>query len=124
MNETITKITAWIKTHTLIAALIGVMGLLLFTNRKIKRLIFGAPRRRRRRSVIKTRTRKTSYRRARSKRPLPRSVGTRTSGKGYAAAGGGSIPFKYNKDGTIKKAWQVSGTLAAKQRMARLRRNR
>lgn len=71
--------------------------------------------------------------RTKSGRPLPRSVGVRranrarsstNSSKGYAAAGGGTIPFKYNKDGSVKKAWQVSGTLAAKQRMQRLRRQR
>ena len=64
-----------------------------------------------------------------SGKPLPRSVGTKkagpgTSAKGYAAAGGGFIPLKYNKDGSVKKASQVAGTLAAKQKMAKLRKLR
>jgi hypothetical protein len=76
-----------------------------------------APRRRRR-VVSKPAARRTSTRRT-----MPRSVGT-SRGKGYPAAGGGTIPFKYNKDGTIKKAQFVAGTLAAKRRMATLRKNR
>ena len=82
--------------------------------------LFKARRVVRRRRVVKPVTRS----RARS-RSLPRSVGSqKLTGKGYPAAGGGYVPFKYNKDGSVKKAWQVGGTLAAKNRMKRLRANR
>lgn len=126
MKETFDKIIAWVKANPLIAVLVGVAGLLMFGGGKIKRLLFGTRRRKRRRRVTRTRTttRRRTVRRT-ARRRLPRSVGTRkTTGKGYPAAGGGYIPFKYNKDGTVKKAWQVGGTVAAKNRMARLRRNR
>jgi len=100
-------------------------AMILFTNRRIKRMIFGAPKRRRRRPRV-TRYRKTvrRVRRKVTRRPVVRSVNTRTKGRGYPAPGGGYIPYKYNKDGTLKKAWQVGGTLAARNRMRRLRKNR
>jgi len=110
----------WLKQNIVIGVLILVALLLVLFPRAVRRM-FAAPRKRRRRT--------------RSGKPLPRSVGTRrrrrttaprarTTGSGYAAAGGGTIALKYNKDGTVKKAWQVKGTVAAKQRMARLRRSR
>jgi len=108
----------WLKQNIVIGVLIIVALLLVLFPRAVRRM-FAAPRKRRRRT--------------RSGKPLPRSVGRRRSlisragrrtGKGYPAVGGGTIPYKYNKDGTVKKAWQVKGTVAAKQRMARLRRSR
>lgn len=118
------KIITWIKANIMLAVIALVAVVFLF-GKQLKKLLFGTTRRRRRRrplyktaSVTRRRTRRTAPRKA-----LPRSVGTRR-GNGYPAAGGGTIPYKYNKDGTIKKAWQVGGTLAAKQRMSRLRRNK
>lgn len=96
-----------------------VVGLFAVLMPKTLKKLFATPRRRRR--VIKNATRT----RTRRRKSLPRSVGTRkASGKGYPAAGGGYIPYKYNKDGTIKKAWQVGGTVAAKSRMRNLRKKR
>ena len=117
MKDLFDKIMTWIKSNVLMAALIGLVVIVVFFGSKVKRLLFGSSRRRRRRNPV---TR--SVTRTRSRRSLPRSVGTRANGKGYPAAGGGYIPFKYNKDGTIKKAWQVGGTVAAKSRMSRLRK--
>ena len=121
------KIFTWIKSNMLLAGA-GALALVLF----MMPGIFKAPRKRVRHSRAYYAKRSSPVRRiqrTKSGKPLPRSVGTRragagTSAKGYAAAGGGTIPFKYNKDGSVKKAWQVGGTVAAKQRMARLRRNR
>lgn len=114
MTETINKIITWIKSNVLLAVLIGAAAGFVLFPKQIKRVLAPARRKRRRRITRNPAQKKSSH------RTIPRSVGT----KGYAAAGGGYIPFKYNKDGTIKKAWQVAGTLAAKQRMARLRKNR
>ncbi len=111
------NILAWIKTNWIIAILVAVVGILIFFPKQIRKLMRGKPKRRRR-TVAKTKTITRG-------RTIPRSVGTKRSGsKGYAAAGGGVIPFKYNKDGSTKKAWQVGGTVAAKSRMSRLRKAR
>jgi len=111
------KIITFIKNNWILAVLI-VVGLFAVLMPKTVKKLFATPRRRR---VIKTATRI----RTRSTKRIPRSVGTRkASGKGYPAVGGGYIPYKYNKDGTIKKAWQVGGTVAAKSRMRNLRKKR
>jgi hypothetical protein len=116
-----------------LAAIGAILALVLIVSRKARRMIFGSPVRRRRRTrpvKVKTvvrgnRSRVVRRNTTRSGRPLPRSAGrSRGSSKGYPAAGGGTIPFKYNKDGSIKKAQFVAGTLAAKRRMAALRKNR
>ena len=87
------------------------------------RRMFAPARRKRRRSVKPVARRRTRTRI--NRRPLPRSVGTRRAkGRGYPKAGGGYIPYKKNKDGSIKKAAFVAGTLAAKRRMASLRKRR
>jgi hypothetical protein len=110
------KIMAWIKANKVITAVIALVALVAIP--KTRKLIFGAPKRRRRRPVkIK------SVSRGGKTKTVTRNIAM-PSGKGYAAAGGGIIPFKYNKDGSVKKAWQVGGTVAARQRMARLRRNK
>jgi hypothetical protein len=124
MTDFIKKITDWIKSNLILAILLGAGILLVFFSKQIMRL-FVSPRRRRRKVAPKQITRRSPRRITRVNRirkPLPRSVGTNR--KGYPAAGGGTIPFKYNKDGTVKKAWQVGGTVAAKSRMKRLRKNR
>lgn len=124
MNDFFTKAIAWIKANLLLSiGLLLVIVFLLF-GRQVKRLLFGTRR-------VKHRKPKAIVRRIRSRRartmrkPLPRSVGMhKVSGRGYPKAGGGYVPFKKNKDGSIKKAWQVAGTVAAKSRMSKLRRAR
>ena len=125
-----TNILTWIKNNILLAIGIAVLLLVLFFGKNVRRLFFGSRRVKHRPGYHLTHTRSgkliehRSIRRV-SHKPIPRSVGLhKISGKGYPAPGGGHIPFKYNKDGTIKKAWQVAGTLAAKNRMKKLRRAR
>lgn len=112
----INKVIAWIKANMVISIII-VLGVLFLFGKQLKRMLFGFPRRKKRKLTTSIKT-GTARIQTRNKKPLPRSVGT----KGYPAPGGGYIPFRYNKDGTVKKAWQVSGTVAAKSRMSRLRR--
>jgi len=124
MSDILTKIVNWIKSNYIVAGVIALVVFVLVSGKSVGRM-FSGPRRRRRRVLrpATTRRRTVTRRRTRTNRkPLPRSVGTRR--KGYPAAGGGTIPFKYNKDGTVKKAWQVGGTVAAKSRMSRLRKSR
>jgi len=117
------NIIDWIKKNTLIVIGLATVVILLFFGKSLKRFI--APHRvKHRRKISPTihRRRKTTRT---NRRPIPRSVGLhKRSGKGYPAAGGGYIPFKYNKDGTIKKAQFVGGTLAAKHKMSLLRHKR
>jgi hypothetical protein len=118
MKEFFDKVITWIKENMVLAILIFLAAVVVFFGKKVRRVLFGSPRRRvrHRRRIIPI------GRRVRRRGPLPRSVGVRGRGRGYPAAGGGTIPYKYNKDGTVKKAWQVGGTVAAKSRMSRLRR--
>ena len=117
------KIITWVKANMLLAVGLLFAVVILFFGKGVKKILFGTRRVKHRRKLIltgpgtRTRTRSRTMRRA-----LPRSVGTGT--KGYPAAGGGYIPFKYNKDGTIKKARLVAGTVAAKSSMSRIRKNR
>jgi hypothetical protein len=118
------KIMEFIKNNKIVAV-IAVVALVLFT--PLKKMLFGsgARRRRRRPTIVKTVIRGNRARVTR--RNVARKTAApvaRSSAKGYAAPGGGTIPFKYNKNGTIKKAQFVAGTLAAKRRMASLRKNR
>ena len=110
--------------NNLILAGVAILALLFMFFPKVFRFGRSTRRRRRRRPVAVRRVRRTA--RTRSRKPLPRSVGTnrRITGKGYAAVGGGTIPLQYNKNGTVKKAWQVKGTMAARSRMRRLRGKR
>jgi hypothetical protein len=124
MKALMDKVVAWFKANKTVGIIIILVVIFVFFGRQVKKL-FGTRRiRHRRYKAIKTTVRR--IRRAaiprKMRKSLPRSVGVRSSGKGYPAAGGGYIPFKYNKDGTVKKAWQVGGTLAAKHRMSRLRK--
>jgi len=131
MKELFDKIFGFIKTNYIISALVVIVFVFLFFPRLFKGLA-GRKRIKHRpgwkfaksnpRAITKPRKRRTGG--TRSGKPIPRSVGTRSSKKGYPKAGGGYIPFKKNKDGSIKKAWQVGGTVAAKSRMSKLRRAR
>ena len=99
-----------------VPVIIGAIVLFLFGTRAGKKIWKPTRRRRvRRRPVMKVKTR-TGNRRTVTR--------TKNTGRGYPAAGGGYVPFKYNKDGSIKKAQFVAGTLAAKRRMATLRRKK
>lgn len=121
-----TAIVTWIKNNIMLAALIAIGVVFLLLSRTGKRLFSG------RRRVVHHRIKSLSAPRTRIRRfsrkmrkPIPRSVGMqKAAGKGYPKVGGGYIPFKHNKDGSIKKAAFVSGTVAAKRRMAQLRRAR
>jgi hypothetical protein len=62
--------------------------------------------------------------RIKARKGIPRSVNTPGSGKGYPKYGGGTIPFIYTKDGKLKQAKFVGGTVAAHNHMAHLRKNR
>jgi hypothetical protein len=123
MKDLIDKIVTWIKGNILLAIIALIAAMFIFFPRSFRKIFGGTTRRRRRKyskpaaTVRRRRVRRTAG------KPLPRSVGT-SRARGYPAAGGGTIPFKYNKDGTVKKAWQVGGTLAAKNRMRRLRKAR
>ena len=111
------NIIAFLRQNLVMSILVALVALSLFFPKQLRRMFGGSVRRRRRKPVRRaavSRTRKTVRR-----SPI-RSVG----GKGYPAAGGGYIPFAYNKDGSVKKAWQVAGTVAAKSRMSKLRRRR
>ena len=117
MKDLFTKIIALARHNWIITALVGFFLFVTVFRKQAARLFRTAPRRRRRRTATRP-VRRSPVRRS----PVRRSPAT--SRRGYPAAGGGTIPFKYNKDGTVKKAWQVGGTLAAKQRMSRLRKAR
>jgi hypothetical protein len=118
-----TKIFDWIKANMLLAIGIAIVLVVFVFGKPLKRLLFGTHRVKHRKSYyISHPVKRRSITRT-ARKPIPRSVGTH-KGNGYPAAGGGTIPFKYNKDGSIKKAWQVSGTVAAKARMSRLRKSR
>jgi hypothetical protein len=116
-------VITWIKNNILISVGIGLVIVILFFGTGLKKIF--RPRRvyHRRSSVSRigvARSRNKTMRRS-----LPRSVGTlKASGRGYPKVGGGYIPFKRNKNGTVKKAQFVGGTVAARNRMARLRRSR
>lgn len=117
------KIITWVKANILLAVGLLLAVVILFFGKPLKRILFGTRRIKHRRKYLVQKGRTVTRSRRRTiGRPLPRSVGTGT--KGYPAAGGGYIPFVRNKDGSIKKAQFVGGTLAAKRRMAQLRKNR
>ncbi|MGD0340268.1 MAG: hypothetical protein ABSA76_00970 [Bacteroidales bacterium] len=127
-----TAIWTWIKNNILLSAGIALLLIVFLFGRKLKHILFGSHRVKHRPGYSLTHSRSgrlltTPYHgHSSTHRPhgsLPRSVGTH-KGNGYPAAAGGTIPFKYNKDGTIKKAWQVAGTVAAKHRMSKLRHAR
>jgi hypothetical protein len=122
----IEKIKTWITGNPVMAIGAAIVALFLLMPKMRRKLFKSAPRRRRR-AKIKTVIRGNRMRTA-SRRPAKRPAAARSAApagrKGYAAAGGGTIPFKYNKNGTIKSAQFVAGTLAAKRRMASLRKNR
>jgi hypothetical protein len=120
-----TAILTWIKNNILLSLGIGLVLIIVFFGTGVKKLFGGRLRIRHRRKVYATPRRRTRRTSKTMRRSLPRSVGTqRASGKGYPKVGGGYIPFKRNKNGSIKKAQFVSGTVAAKRRMAALRRAR
>lgn len=130
-----------VKKYWIIAILIGIVLVSSVFKRQISRLL-GIRKKPIKHGAAWYRTHKRPLpQRLKSGRSFPRSVGTKsprrkaatrnkpaarrsTSGRGYPAAGGGYIPFKRNKDGSIKKAAFVGGTLAAKRRMAQLRKQR
>jgi hypothetical protein len=119
------KVKAWVMGNKLMAVAIGIV-VFLVAMPKMRRKLFSTGRVRRRRAKVKTVIRGNRSRTIirRPARQAVKSSGGTGNKKGYAAPGGGTIPFKYNKNGTIKQAQFVAGTLAAKRRMAALRKNR
>lgn len=113
------QIINYIKENWILSAVVGLFAALLIFPKTMRKMFGGKTRRRRRRTARRTTARRTTARRTTARRTT-----ARVTGKGYAAAGGGYIPLKFNKNGTPKKAWQVAGTVAAKQRMSRLRKKR
>ena len=119
----IDKIINWIRTNVMLFVILAIAAVFIFFPRMFRGLL-GGPRRRRRHRIVKQTVHRRRTTRS-NRKPLPRSVGMhKVSGRGYPKAGGGYIPFKRNKDGSIKKAQFVAGTLAAKRRMASLRKQR
>jgi hypothetical protein len=115
------KLITWVKANLLLV-IAGLVVVAVLFIKPVKRFVFGAPRRKVVRRVSVS-TRSAIVRRPATKsnnKPLPRSVNT----KGYPKYGGGFIPFVRNKDGSIKKAKFVSGTLAAHNYMKNLRKSR
>ena len=118
------NLIAIVKKNWIISVIVVIALTAIIFPRQVKRM-FNPTRQKRRRRIVPGRTTRRTATRTRSRKPLPRSVGTkRVSSKGYPAAAGGYIPYKYNKDGSVKKAWQVGGTVAAKNRMRGLRRKK
>jgi hypothetical protein len=117
-----TTILTWIKNNILLAVGIAIVIVILFFGTGLKRMF--RPHRVHHRRRISVTPRRKTYRSLvwKMRKSFPRSVGMhKASGRGYPKAGGGYIPFKRNKNGTIKKAAFVSGTVAAKRRMSHLR---
>lgn len=100
MKEIFDRIIAYMRAKPLMAAGIGIIGLLLL----FPKLLKGTKRRRRRTS----RRPVTVRRRRRLAAPVARRRTKRT----------------YAKGGTRKKPWQIKGSLAAKRYMAKIRRKR
>lgn len=126
MSDFLTKVTTWVKANLYLAIGIALTIIILLFGRSLKRL-FGVRRRVRHRRPAKSIriVRRSPGLRAKNRKPLPRSVGmSRASGRGYPKYGGGYIPFKRNKNGSIKKAKFVSGTVAAHNYMRKLRLSR
>lgn len=120
----ITKITDWIKANFIIAIIVGLALIYFLFWKQIKRLISPVRRVHHRRHIKALPAKRRRLVRV-NRKPLPRSVGLhKASGRGYPKAGGGFISFKRNKNGTIKNAKFVAGTVAAKNYMAKLRRAR
>jgi hypothetical protein len=123
----IDKIINWIKNNVMLFIIIAVAAVFLFFPRMFRGILGTSHKRRHHKNyILKRHYSAPGKRRVRTNRkPIPRSVGLhKISGRGYPKAGGGYIPFKHNKDGSIKKAQFVAGTLAAKRRMASLRKQR
>lgn len=126
MSILFAEISAWLKAkpgNWIIAVAVVLGVILIFFGRQVRKL-FGH-RRIKHRRYVPLRSSRIRHRSERMRKPLPRSVGMhKASGRGYPKVGGGHIPFKRNKNGTIKNAKFVGGTVAAKNYMAKLRRNR
>jgi hypothetical protein len=111
------KIVTWIKNNIVLSIGVGLVLLIIVMTGGLKK-IFSTRKRVHHRPEYYANKRAKAAKGKKMHGSLPRSVG----GKGYPAAGGGYIPFVHNKDGSIKKAQFVGGTLAAKRRMSALRK--
>lgn len=102
MKEFFDKIVEWVKGHLLIAIGIAAAAVFLFFPKLLK---LGSTRRRRRRISYRVPSRRRSY----SRRSPLRVASRRRS---------------YSRGGVKKKPWQIKGSLAARRRMALIRRKR
>ena len=91
----LTSIMTWIKSNLLISIGIGIVALLLFFPKVVKKLFGGTTRRRR------------------------RHVHHAITGRRRA-----SRPTRSRRMAGAKKPWQIKGSLAAKRRMAQIRKKR
>ena len=126
MKEFFTKVLTWIKANMIISIVIALVVVVFFFGKTLKKLFFGTHHKRPRHYALKQVSDTRTLSRRNSRKPLPRSVSMHKagSGQGYPKYGGGYIPFKRNKDGSIKKAKFVGGTVAAHNYMHSLRKNR
>jgi hypothetical protein len=92
MNDTLSKVWAWVKSNILITILILLAVGFMFFGRQMNKL-FGIRKRVKHRRVI------------------PRSVGTRRSSRKRVLT----------KSGKVKKPWQIKGSEAARRHMAKIR---
>jgi len=126
MKEIFDKIIGFVKTNWIISALVVLVFVFLIFPKQVKRIFGGRPhadswytKAAREKRVLKKAGKTKS--KTKSGKALPRSAG-KGSGKGYPKVGGGFVPFVKNKDGSIKKAAFVSGTIAARNRMKKIRK--
>jgi hypothetical protein len=101
----LTSVFAWLKENKLIAAGIALAAIFLFFP-KVLKSIFGGATRRRRRPVRHVSTHRSRVHRAITGRSRPVRRTTMRRSKG------------------AKKPWQIKGSLAAKRRMALIRKRR
>ncbi len=97
MKDFFDDILTWIKSNWIIAAGAGLLAVIMFFPRVLRKLLGTNTRRRR--------------------RTLPRSVGTRRRKTRRTRK-------QYTKGGKAKKPWQIKGSEAARRHMAKLRRMR
>jgi len=119
MMDFINKAIAWVKANLIMAVLIGIVVVLVFFGRQVKKIFFGTHRVKHRpgyQSRYRRRATSAPRRRTIHRRTLPRSVGMHKVRH--------SKPAVYNKNGSRKKPWQIAGSRAARLHMAKIRKQR
>ncbi len=124
MKEQIDKLILWFKANKAVGIVLILAVIMIFFGRQVKSLLFVKRRIRHRRTKMIQFSPGVRHGSRKMREPLPRSVGMHKTRGGYPKYGGGIVPFKRNKDGSIKKAKFVAGTVAAHNYMRSLRKNR